>query len=38
VYAVQLHELTPNSLLHVAYFITLCEAFLGVDPHSGLWK
>jgi hypothetical protein len=24
-------------MLHIAYFITLCEAFLGVDPHRGLW-
>jgi hypothetical protein len=37
-YGVQLHQLTPNSILHIAYFFTLCEAFLGVDPHSGLWK
>jgi hypothetical protein len=38
VYGVQLHQLTPNSLLHIACFITLCEAFLGVDPHWILWK
>jgi hypothetical protein len=37
-YDVQLHQLTPNSLLHIACFITLCEAFLGVDPHWVLWK
>jgi hypothetical protein len=34
----QLHKLTPNSLLHIACFITLCEAFLGIDPHWVLWK
>jgi hypothetical protein len=28
----------PNSILHIACFITLCEAFLGVEPHWGLWK
>jgi hypothetical protein len=33
VYGVQLHQLTPNSILHIAYFMTLCESFLGVDPH-----
>jgi hypothetical protein len=33
VYGVQLHQLTPNSLLHIACFITLCEGFLGIDPH-----
>jgi hypothetical protein len=30
--------LTPNSILHLAIFITLCEAFLGIEPHFGLWK
>jgi hypothetical protein len=38
VYGVQLHQLTPNSLLHIACFITLCEAFLGSDPYWVLWK
>jgi hypothetical protein len=33
VYGVQLHQLTPNSILHIACFITLCEYFLGIDPH-----
>jgi hypothetical protein len=33
VYGVQLHQLTPNSVLHIAYFITLCESFLGIKPH-----
>jgi hypothetical protein len=28
VYGVQLHRLTPNSLLHIACFVTLCESFL----------
>jgi hypothetical protein len=38
VYGVQLHQLTPNSILHIACFITLCESFLGVEPHWVLWK
>jgi hypothetical protein len=38
VYGVQLHQLTPNSILHIACFVTLCEAFLGINPHWGLWK
>jgi hypothetical protein len=37
-YGVQLHQLSPNSLLHIACFVTLCEAFLGIDPHWILWK
>jgi hypothetical protein len=32
-YGMHLQQLTPNSLLHIACFITLCEAFLGIDPH-----
>jgi hypothetical protein len=38
VYSVQLHQLTPNLILHIACFITLCESFLGIDPHWVLWK
>jgi hypothetical protein len=38
VYGVQLHQLTPNSILHIACFVTLCVAFLGINPHWGLWK
>jgi hypothetical protein len=38
VYGVQLHQLTPNSIMHIARFITLCESFLGVDPHWTMWK
>jgi hypothetical protein len=37
-YGVQLHQLTPNSILHIACFITLCESFLGIEPHWILWK
>jgi hypothetical protein len=38
IYGVQLHQLTPSSILYVACFITLCEAFLSVDPQWELWK
>ncbi|KAK1677351.1 hypothetical protein QYE76_038199 [Lolium multiflorum] len=38
VYGLQLHHLTPNSILHISIFITLCEAFLGVQPNWTLWK
>jgi hypothetical protein len=38
VYGVQLHQLTPNSLLHIACFVTLCESFLGIEPHFLLWR
>jgi hypothetical protein len=28
----------PNSILHIACFVTLCESFLGIEPHWILWK
>ena len=37
-YQLQLHDLTPNGILHIACFITICEGFLGIYPHWGLWK
>ena len=37
-YGIQLHDLTPNGVLHIACFFVLCECFLGVHPHWGLWK
>jgi hypothetical protein len=33
VYGVQLHQLMPNSILHIACFVTLCESFLGIEAH-----
>jgi hypothetical protein len=37
-YDIQLWQLTPNSILHLAIFIIVYEAFLGINPHWGLWK
>ena len=36
VYGLQLHQLTPNSILHISIFITLCECFLGTQPNWAL--
>ncbi|KAK1682491.1 hypothetical protein QYE76_043339 [Lolium multiflorum] len=38
VYGIQLHQLTPNSILHISIFIMLCECFLGIPPNWALWK
>jgi hypothetical protein len=38
VYGVELHQLTPNYILHIACFVTLCESFLGIEPHWVLRK
>jgi hypothetical protein len=37
-YGIQLHDLNPNMILHIACFITLCECFLGIEPHWALWR
>jgi hypothetical protein len=38
VYGMQLHQLMPNSILHIACFVTLCKSFLGIEPHWIIWK
>jgi hypothetical protein len=38
VYGVQLHQLTPSSILHITCFVTLFESFLGIEPHFLLWR
>ena len=37
-YALNLTHLNPNSVLQIVVFVHLCEAFLGILPHFGLWK
>jgi hypothetical protein len=37
-YALNLTHLNPNSVLQIDVFVHLCEAFLGIPPHFGLWK
>jgi hypothetical protein len=37
-YSLELHHLTPSWILHIAAFMTLCEAYLGIDPEFGLWN
>ena len=37
-WGIQLHHLTPQSILHLSIFTHLCEAFLGVLPHFHLFQ
>jgi hypothetical protein len=37
-YHLNLTHLNPNSILQVSVSVHLCEAFLGILPHFGLWK
>jgi hypothetical protein len=37
-YGLELHHLTPLGVLHIATFMTLCEAYLVINPELDLWK
>src|SRR3989337_2024289 len=37
-YGIQLHNLTPGSILHISRFVALCEIFLGCEAHFELWR
>jgi hypothetical protein len=37
-YNLELHNLTPSGVLHIAAFMTLCEAYLRIDPEFNLWN
>ena len=34
----ELQHLNPTGVLHIAGFITACEAFLGMEPHADLFR
>jgi hypothetical protein len=34
----ELHHLTPTGILHMAAFVTLFEAYMGIEPHFNLWN
>ena len=36
-YGLDFHDLAPDSLLHISSFIVVCEAFLHITAHFGLW-
>ena len=36
-YGIDFHDLSPNSFLNISIFIIVCEAFLRISPHFGLW-
>jgi hypothetical protein len=37
-YGLELHHLTPLGILHMAAFVTLCEAYIGIEPTLNLWS
>ena len=36
-YGLDFHDLAPNFVLNISAFIVVCEAFLCIRPHFGLW-
>ena len=36
-YDLDLHDLAPNFIPNISAFIVVCEAFLCIRPHFGLW-
>ena len=36
-YELNFHNVALDSILHISSFIVVCEAFLHITPHFGLW-
>ena len=36
-YGLDFHDLAPNFILNILAFIVVCQAFLRIRPHFGLW-
>ena len=36
-YGLDFHDLAPNFIINISAFIVVCEAFLCIQPHFGLW-
>jgi hypothetical protein len=37
-YGLELHHLSPSGILHMAIFVTLYEAYIGLEPPLNLWS
>jgi hypothetical protein len=37
-YGLEVTHFKPNSIVQIAIFIHLCEAYLGIAPHFNLWR
>ena len=37
-WGLELQHLNPMGVLHIAGFVTVCEAFLGMEPHVDLFR
>ena len=37
-WGLELQHLNPTRVLHIVGFVTVCEAFLGMEPHVDLFR
>jgi hypothetical protein len=37
-YNLEPHHLTPSGILHMAVVVTLCEAYMRIEPLFNLWN
>jgi hypothetical protein len=37
-YVLKLHHLIPSLILHIAAFVTLCKAYMRIEPHFDFWN
>jgi hypothetical protein len=37
-YHLELHNLTPSGIMHITAFLTLCEDYMGIEPHFDRWN
>ena len=37
-WGLELQHLNPTRVLHIACFVTVCEAFLGMEPHVDFFR
>jgi hypothetical protein len=35
-YDLELHHLAPSVILNMVAFVTLCEAYMGIEPHFNM--
>jgi hypothetical protein len=35
-YVLEPHHLTSSGVLHMVAFVTLCEAYMGIEPHFNM--
>ena len=37
-YGLELQHLNPNGIQFLSAFVSLCEGYLGIEPHFDLWR